>query len=200
MVHIGKLTDGNGTWGLIDKIEGRCGGPTVYFYGFGTRSIMVVWPPKRLVKPINIMKRMIWGAWYTVASRYRSSKLSSYVAKGWLYLTLRGAPWYVNIYEVDRAYGGSEEGGWWYDTGTPCNSPYGKASFKCWTRKQAEALRDRMRQEIEQPDTYVDSKGWGFGKLVPHIDRNSMIGGPDIEVYIERWPAAAFPTHRPHYE
>ena len=34
MVHIGKLTDGNGTWGLIDKIEGRCGGPTVYFYGF----------------------------------------------------------------------------------------------------------------------------------------------------------------------
>lgn len=23
----------------------------------------------------------------------------------------------VAFYEVDRAYGGSEEGGWWYDTG-----------------------------------------------------------------------------------
>ena len=25
---------------------------------------------------------------------------------------------YVNVYQVERAYGGSEEGGWWYDTGT----------------------------------------------------------------------------------
>lgn len=24
----------------------------------------------------------------------------------------------VAIYELDRAYGGPEEGGWWYDTGT----------------------------------------------------------------------------------
>ena len=25
--------------------------------------------------------------------------------------------WYVNIYETNRAYGGPEEGGWYYDTG-----------------------------------------------------------------------------------
>lgn len=25
--------------------------------------------------------------------------------------------WFVNVYEVDRAYGGPEEGGWYYDTG-----------------------------------------------------------------------------------
>ena len=25
--------------------------------------------------------------------------------------------WYVNIYKVDRAYGGPEEGGWYYDVG-----------------------------------------------------------------------------------
>ena len=25
---------------------------------------------------------------------------------------------YVNVYQVERAYGGSEEGGWWYDAGT----------------------------------------------------------------------------------
>ena len=25
--------------------------------------------------------------------------------------------WYVNEYETNRAYGGPEEGGWWYDYG-----------------------------------------------------------------------------------
>lgn len=25
--------------------------------------------------------------------------------------------WHVNVYELDRAYGGPEEGGWWYNTG-----------------------------------------------------------------------------------
>jgi len=26
---------------------------------------------------------------------------------------------YVNAYRVSRAYGGPEEGGWWYDVGEP---------------------------------------------------------------------------------
>jgi len=26
---------------------------------------------------------------------------------------------YVNVYSIDRLFGGPEEGGWWYDTGTP---------------------------------------------------------------------------------
>ena len=26
--------------------------------------------------------------------------------------------WYVNVYEVYRAYGGPQEGGWFYDEGT----------------------------------------------------------------------------------
>src|SRR4051794_29723324 len=29
---------------------------------------------------------------------------------------------YVNVYEVDRAYGGAEEGGWWFDTGQAIES------------------------------------------------------------------------------
>ena len=29
---------------------------------------------------------------------------------------------YVNVYMVDRAYGGPEEGGWWYDYGVPLKS------------------------------------------------------------------------------
>lgn len=34
---------------------------------------------------------------------------------------LPGTCW-VNVYLVDRAYGGPEEGGWWYDTGTAVRS------------------------------------------------------------------------------
>ena len=29
---------------------------------------------------------------------------------------------YINVYLADRAYGGSEEGGWWYDYGIPVES------------------------------------------------------------------------------
>jgi hypothetical protein len=29
---------------------------------------------------------------------------------------------YVNVYLEDRAYGGPEEGGWWYDCGEPIES------------------------------------------------------------------------------
>lgn len=38
----------------------------------------------------------------------------------------RLAPWpapiFVNVYELDRSYGGSEEGGWWVDTRDPVHS------------------------------------------------------------------------------
>lgn len=36
-------------------------------------------------------------------------------------LERRGAPmkWYVHKFEVRQEYGGPEEGGWWYDAGTP---------------------------------------------------------------------------------
>lgn len=196
MIYTGKLTQGSGKWGILDVIEGRSGGPNVYFIGLGRRSLMVVWPPR----PINRMLNRLRYKWWRLTDWYNGSRLSAYIAKAWLYVTFRGAPWYVNIYEVDRAYGGSEEGGWWYDTGSPCTKPYGKASFKCLTLNNAKALRDQMRHEIEQPDTYVDSRGWGFGKFVPHINRYSVIGGPDIEVHVERWPAAPFPANRPHYE
>ena len=29
---------------------------------------------------------------------------------------------YLNIYEIGQAYGGPEEGGWWYTVGTPVES------------------------------------------------------------------------------
>lgn len=34
-------------------------------------------------------------------------------------------PYYVNGYEVERLYGGPEEGGWWYDAGTSTGESWG---------------------------------------------------------------------------
>ena len=42
---------------------------------------------------------------------------------------------YVNVYMVDQAYGGPEEGGWWYNTWAI------EESHACPDREQAERLR-----------------------------------------------------------
>ena len=45
---------------------------------------------------------------------------------------------YVNVYLLNRQYGGPEEGGWWYDTGEPLSS------MPLDTLHKAEAERDRL--------------------------------------------------------
>ena len=35
---------------------------------------------------------------------------------------------YVNVYQVERCYGGAEEGGWWYDSYTPLESETAECS------------------------------------------------------------------------
>jgi hypothetical protein len=86
---------------------------------------------------------------------------------------------FINVYEVERCYGGPEEGGWWYDVGEPVASvPYAN-----------EHDGQRIRHEMKQ--MYPRSKGQG---------RYSVFGGPDYEVYSEDQFARPFPKERPHYE
>ena len=86
---------------------------------------------------------------------------------------------FVNAYEVSREYGGGEEGGWWYDMGTPL------ASVPCRGRKAAKRERKRLM------------------KLYAHLegDLNSVstIGRTTIQVYFEEELAAPFPRERPYY-
>ena len=55
------------------------------------------------------------------------------------------APFYVNEYEADRAYGGSQEGGWWYDVGTfvECHGTYA-------TRAEAELRKIELLPRIAE--------------------------------------------------
>lgn len=93
-----------------------------------------------------------------------------------------GRGYYLNEYMTDRAFGGPQEGGWWYDTGTfvACHGVYP-------TRGEAEAAADAMapglaerRCGLHAPDSVLCS-GWPA-------------------VHVERHPGADFPKTRPRYE
>lgn len=93
-------------------------------------------------------------------------------------------PIYVNAYSVSRHYGGPEEGGWWYDAGTPLASVPMKA--------------DATDEEIEKEKARLtELLGW---PREPSQGRYSVNGGDDFEVWVEDHPAEHFPKERPHYE
>ena len=91
-------------------------------------------------------------------------------------------PFHLNEYLTNRAYGGPEEGGWWYDTGAfvACHGTYP-------TVDDAAAARDAMAPAIAerrvgcQPPDSVLCIGWPELRIEPH-------------------EGADFPHTRPRYE
>lgn len=69
---------------------------------------------------------------------------------------------WLNVYHLDRHYGGPEEGGWWYDTWTPvdCRS-LGRVPVR-----YADSVSDRVRQAIPSPDYPIHSVMYGGGQFV----------------------------------
>jgi hypothetical protein len=87
---------------------------------------------------------------------------------------------YAVVYEMDRRYGGPEEGGWWYDTGTLVHSE---------TTFTKEFAHFRARRLLE-----TDFKSTGDSSRVNYR-------GGDYSAWVEDSPPAEyFPTERPHYE
>ena len=88
---------------------------------------------------------------------------------------------FVNVYLVGRAYGGPEEGGWWYDYGLveAC------VPVKNWA--EAEEWAERLRNDVR-----YSNEG--------RRDRYSVIGDETFEVFIEDQPAENFPSERPRFE
>lgn len=88
------------------------------------------------------------------------------------------------LYEVDRAYGGPEEGGWWYDTGD---------------------LQRVLRVFPTEERAYAAARrcnGW-LDKLQRHCrDVSSVIydGGRYAAQVFERNAPDHYPVVRPHYE
>lgn len=98
--------------------------------------------------------------------------------------TLDGDLLFVNVYEVDRAYGGAEEGGWWYTTGTYD----AEQSFKAADVESAQEYAELLSQRLE-----------GEEADLPALHSVLYRGGRHI-VKVESTPGRDFPETRPHYE
>ena len=91
--------------------------------------------------------------------------------------------YYVNEYEVGKAYGGPEEGGWWYNIGT----------FIKYHDIVADALEaEHIKQSLEG---YINKKNEGKYETSSVLNKNDW-----TDIYIEMEPGADFPDQRPHYE
>jgi hypothetical protein len=97
---------------------------------------------------------------------------------------------YCNLYLQDRAYGGPEEGGWWYDTLTPATEhdwntqppPHGHFQSPQLAEAAAERLQEwcNAENDMRRPISSMASEGF-------------------FVVGLESWPAEHYPKQRPHY-
>jgi hypothetical protein len=95
--------------------------------------------------------------------------------------------WIVAVYDTALAYGGPEEGGWWYDTGSLVRivfaTPSEDAAYS-YSRK----LNNRLRSRV-------------FGPNQGRRDKSSVLSDGFFEacVYQDHAPKG-YPDVRPHYE
>jgi len=90
-------------------------------------------------------------------------------------------PFYVNTYLVQKCYGGSEEGGWWYHAGEPCDSRL------CDSADHMVEVKKEMQKKCDEENK----------------DRrplHSVLSNGIFEVREEDHFAEAWPQSRPHYE
>lgn len=92
-------------------------------------------------------------------------------------------PFYVNEYVVFQNFGGPEEGGWWFSSGE-----FQKEHATFTDLEQAINYAAKLRDEER-----ANREG-------NYHDRYSVLGGGDVEFYVDDEPGSDFPTEHPHYE
>jgi len=122
---------------------------------------------------------------------------------------------YVNAYSVTRHYGGSEEGGWYYNQYEPLASIPIKAisheghddichNCSC-ARKNIEGysyceysfeLKPKFENQVNE---FTEHLKYCFEDL-KEGNIYSVLGGVDIQIVVESNPAHFHPTERPRYE
>ena len=83
----------------------------------------------------------------------------------------------IAIYEVGRAYGGPEEGGWYYDVGTRDD-----ASLRCYPVSEW----PQAQLYLEQAHREADRLGSRYSRL-------------QASLYVDEVAPAGFPETRPYY-
>lgn len=90
--------------------------------------------------------------------------------------------WYVNEYVCDRAYGGPEEGGWWYNTGRFVKLHGSHDDFAAANNHMRDLLgyiKERQKG-LHEPGSVL-CEGWPTLLVQDHIGHH-------------------YPIERPHYE
>lgn len=92
----------------------------------------------------------------------------------------------VNLYHVDRAYGGREEGGWWYDCGHPVLHPLNRVfeTYEEARRYQYECLviQDQLNEGLPSIDSVLSQ-----GQYIVYVGEENELPAP-------------YPAVKPHYE
>ncbi len=89
---------------------------------------------------------------------------------------------YVNVYLHNRAYGGPEEGGWWYDTYDPVYEECRVA----FTEEEAKEIHKEMLE-------------WMLQENAVRRDVSSVISEGRYVVSVEGFPPRRLPLRRPYY-
>ena len=93
--------------------------------------------------------------------------------------------WMLGFYEIDRAWGGSEEGGWWFD----CGQLVRPLKMVIGTEEQAWAQARRANDLLD----VLQRRKRDVGSVIYSGGRHRVC------VYENSLPAA-YPEQRPHYE
>ncbi len=100
----------------------------------------------------------------------------------------------VAVYLTQRAYGGPEEGGWYYDSGELCTDPALTAFGVTFT----EGHEDRARTMALEVQAHLD-RDWNVGDNARGI--SSVLSAGRFEAHVhDGWPPLAYPAERPRYE
>jgi len=89
----------------------------------------------------------------------------------------------IALYEIDRAYGGVEEGGWWFDTGELV-----RLLALAPTEDRARTLADRANRLLDRLQRHRRP-----------VDSVLYDGGRYTAIVYEWTAPSAFPEVRPHY-
>ena len=91
-----------------------------------------------------------------------------------------GEVWFISLYTVTRHYGGREEGGWWYDwTAHEWTVPF------IYSEQAAIMMIDSL---VERASEAI------------HGDINSVLGGQDAYLRVEKVAGEAADKERPYYD
>lgn len=86
---------------------------------------------------------------------------------------------YLTVFLCDRAYGGPEEGGWWYDTG-----------------EVQEVVRVRSKQQLKRERRRLEQAYSNEGRR----DIGSVLSEGKFFIEAGKVPGQDYPQVRPHYE